>query len=59
MNNTDTLEPMVDLDDLAEAEIILSPTVKPLDSRRRLEDKLEEYRLRKETREFDFDLESE
>ena len=56
MNNTDTLEPMVDLDDLAEAEIISSSPVKPLDSRRRLEDRLEEYRLRKETQEFDFDI---
>ncbi len=55
--NTETLEPLVDLDDLAEAEIISSSTsAKHLDSRRRLEDKLEEYRLRRETREFDFDV---
>lgn len=35
---------------------VIQPTVEVLDARRRLEDRFEEARLRRETQEFDFDL---
>ncbi|WP_299978194.1 PA3496 family putative envelope integrity protein [uncultured Pseudoteredinibacter sp.] len=38
-------------------ETVISPTVEILDARRRLEDRLEEARLRRETQEFPFDFE--
>ncbi|MCV6621534.1 MAG: hypothetical protein OIF51_07240 [Cellvibrionaceae bacterium] len=38
-------------------ESVISPTVEILDARRRLEDRLEEARLRRETQEFSFDFE--
>lgn len=38
-------------------DTVISPTVEVLDARRRLEDRLEEARLRRETSEFSFDLE--
>lgn len=38
-------------------ESVISPTVEVLDARRRLEDRLEEARLRRETQEFPFEYE--
>ncbi|MBB6523476.1 PA3496 family putative envelope integrity protein [Pseudoteredinibacter isoporae] len=38
-------------------ESVICPTVEILDARRRLEDRLEEARLRRETQEFPFDFE--
>ncbi len=35
-------------------DAIIQPTVEVLDARRRLEDRLEEARLHRETQEFDF-----
>lgn len=39
-------------------ESVISPTVEVLDARRKLEDRLEEARLRRETQEFPFDYEN-
>lgn len=37
------------------SDAVIQPTVEVLDARRRLEDRFEEARLRRETQEFDFD----
>ncbi|MCV6614712.1 MAG: hypothetical protein OIF35_07015 [Cellvibrionaceae bacterium] len=50
-----TLEQDLELD--SQLDSAIQPTVEVLDARRRLEDRLEEARLRRETQEFDFDLE--
>ncbi|ABD81450.1 PA3496 family putative envelope integrity protein [Saccharophagus degradans] len=45
-------------DDMAESAILAEGNAHSIDSRRRLEDKIEELRLRREMQEFDFDFDS-
>ncbi len=51
----DILDMDIDMDDMDDS---ISSVGKGLDARRRLEDKLEEMRLNRELREFDFDFDA-
>ncbi len=56
-DSNDDLSDEVDFEDTKPSRSSsTSSSLKNTDSRRRLEDKLEELRLRRETREFDFDI---
>lgn len=48
-----TLDTELSLDDIFDSD---STSVSNLDARRRLEDKIEELRLQRELREFDYDI---
>jgi len=58
MSSDSDLDTDLDMDDWADAdddELDLDETLQSLDGRRRVENKLEELRLRRETSEFQFD----